>query len=166
MEELRNPYAAPQAPLQEMVFAERLPLASRATRLGARLLDSLLYLLCVIPGIVVVSMDQAGAQGALGVVGATSVAVAFLGLFIYNLFLLSRDGQTLAKKWLRIRIVRRNGERAGLGRIFALRMLIPGVLGAIPYLGALFSLINALCIFGDEKRCLHDQFADTVVVET
>jgi uncharacterized RDD family membrane protein YckC len=40
-----------------------------------------------------------------------------------------------------------------------------GILGAIPGLGALLSLVNVLMIFGQEQRCLHDLFANTIVVQ-
>jgi uncharacterized RDD family membrane protein YckC len=65
---------------------------------------------------------------------------------------------------LGIKIVRNDGSRAGLGRIFWLRMFVPGLVGAIPLVGGLFGLIDPLFIFGEEKRCLHDLIADTIVV--
>ena len=83
---------------------------------------------------------------------------------IYQLVQLHRTGQTFCKKMLGIKIVRNDGSRAGLGRIFWLRMFVPGLVGAIPLVGGLFGLIDPLFIFGEEKRCLHDLIADTIVV--
>jgi uncharacterized RDD family membrane protein YckC len=90
--------------------------------------------------------------------------LAFLGVFIYNLVLLNSDGQTLGKRWMKVRIVRSNGERAGLGRIFWLRMFVPGLIGRIPFVGVIFALTDPLFIFGEERRCVHDMMADTIVV--
>jgi len=71
----------------------------------------------------------------------------------------------VGKRALGIRIVRSSGERASLGRIFALRYLPVTLLGAIPYLGPVFSLVDILLIFRDSRQCLHDQIADTIVVK-
>lgn len=43
------------------------------------------------------------------------------------------------------------------------RGLPSGPVGAIPCLGAVFSLADAVAIFGDDKHCLHDKSADTIV---
>jgi uncharacterized RDD family membrane protein YckC len=39
------------------------------------------------------------------------------------------------------------------------------LLGAIPYVGWLVSLVDPLLIFGKDRRCLHDLIADTIVVD-
>jgi uncharacterized RDD family membrane protein YckC len=70
----------------------------------------------------------------------------------------------VGKKLAGIRIVRSDGSRAGLRRIFLLRSVVPGVFGAIPLIGPFFSLIDTLFIFGEERRCVHDLIADTIVV--
>jgi uncharacterized RDD family membrane protein YckC len=101
-------------------------------------------------------------RNALGLAVALGVlAVAIL--FIYNLMLLGDRGQTVGKRWLRIRIVRCDGSDADLGRLFGLRMCVPWLIGFV--LGPLFVLPDVLFIFGDERRCLHDMMADTVVVD-
>ena len=93
--------------------------------------------------------------------------LAFIPLpivFVINLVLLARNGQTIGKKALGIKIVRDNRQTAGLGRIFVLRMIAPAVLGVIPIIGFFFGLANVLCIFREDRRCIHDFMADTVVV--
>jgi uncharacterized RDD family membrane protein YckC len=165
-----NPYAAPEAHLREAPAADGLVLAERGTRLGAVLLDGLIFAICYVPlviGIAVanpqISQGQSNQLGTFVGVGLGSIAI--LGLLVYNCILLHRDGQTIAKRWLGIRIVRSDGGHVGLGRIIVARILPTGILGAIPFLGAIVSLTDALMIFRDDRRCLHDLIADTIVVK-
>lgn len=165
MEETINPYAAPGVPVTGALppplpdEVRRLPLAGRGERLLARIVDRLLYVACAVPLFVVAVMRIEGAFGLTVVLGVFAAAI----VFIYNLMLLGDNGQTVGKRWLRIRIVRTDGSDAGLGRIFGLRMCVPWLLGF--FLGPFFVLPDLLCIFGNEKRCLHDMMADTLVVE-
>lgn len=160
-----NPYAAPAARVAEEQSAE-LVKSSRMVRLGAVLLDSAVI---VVPAIVLavaipgLSLQQPGSSGAdifFGVLGLGILAFA-----AYQIYLLYKNGQTLGKKLLGIKIVRSDGSRAGLGRIIGLRYFLPGLIGAIPFVGFIFSLADPLFIFGGEKRCLHDMMADTIVVD-
>ena len=75
------------------------------------------------------------------------------------------DGQTLGKKAVGIRVLRSDTSHCELWRIVLLRFLPLALLGAIPKIGVGISLIDALMIFGSERRCLHDLIADTIVVE-
>ena len=165
MEDAANPYAAPSVAvvpaLPPPLPAEprHMPLAGRGERLLATIIDRMLYVVCFLP-VVVVAFAQSGRMGGL------MLALGFLAaacLFICNLMLLGDHGQTVGKRWLNIRIVRSDGSDAEFGRIFGLRMCIPWFLGFL--LGPLFVLPDLLCIFGEERRCLHDMMADTVVVE-
>ena len=151
-----NPYAAPAARVQDVASGDAMAKASRGARLAAVLLDA------------VPIMAIAIADGGMSPVAMVVLAVAGISVVafaIYQLVMLHRHGQTFGKKLMGIRIVRKDGSRAGLGRIFWLRYFVPGVIGNIPLLGALFALADPLFIFGEEKRCLHDLFADTIVVD-
>jgi len=76
--------------------------------------------------------------------------------------LITVRGQTLGKMAVGTRIVlRRDGSLPGFVRGVLLRVVVPGVIAA---LCGPFSLVDALAIFGREHRCLHDEFADTLVV--
>jgi uncharacterized RDD family membrane protein YckC len=75
-----------------------------------------------------------------------------------------RNGQTIAKKWLGIKVVRSDGSPASVGRIFWLRNVVNAIPGFIPLLGAVYSLVDHCLIFGERRRCLHDLIADTQVV--
>jgi uncharacterized RDD family membrane protein YckC len=171
-----NPYAAPGAVVDDASVYSGDDLearkAGRLQRLGAVLLDSLFYCICIVP--IAMPAYQNYLARARGVpVSQSSSSAMFLGLcgviaiglFIYNLVLLHRNGQTIGKRLVGIKIVRTNGEAASLGRIFFARMLAMGVLRSIPFIGPFISLIDVLMIFGNEKRCLHDLIADTIVIQ-
>jgi len=38
-------------------------------------------------------------------------------------------------------------------------------LGLIPVIGYIFGLVDSLLIFGEPRQCLHDKFADTIVIK-
>lgn len=150
-------------------------LAGRGARLGAALLDNLFIFLCLIPVIpVYVRIVEAGATGAdpSTVLGGSDPlmfgisGLLLLALVIFQLVLLSRSGQTLGKRICRARIVRyEDGGQAGFVKAVLLRGFVPGLIGAIPVLGPVFSIVNICFIFREDKRCIHDLIAGTHVVE-
>ena len=159
-----NPYAAPEARIIDQPPEGELVLAERGTRLGAVFLDGMIFGVLYLPGVLIVALTKDNQS--LVYLGIALIAIAVLGVIAYNCVLLHRNGQTIAKKLLGIKVVRTDGSRIGLGRIFALRFLPVTLLGAIPFVGGVVSLVDALMIFGEERRCLHDQFADTIVIKT
>lgn len=164
-----NPYAVPETVLRD-VQAEQLTLASRLRRLSAVVLDTVIIGLPL--SAVMIGYDDEISAGLYRVNGPSSsflVALGIAGLLVlalcvYQLWLLHRSGQTLGKKLLGIKIVRPDGTRAGLGRILGLRYGVPMLLSVVPYIGWLFTLIDPLFIFAEDRRCLHDRIADTIVV--
>lgn len=163
-----NPYAAPKARVvAEERKGRRLKLASRTKRLGAALLDNLVYLPCLLPMFLGNGFraffdplydDLPDAAGWVGIGLAALVGLAIFGV---QLYLLVREGATLGKRVMRIRIVTEDGERVGALQILLLRTLLPGLAGMMC---SLFSLIDALFIFGEKRRCLHDLMAGTIVI--
>lgn len=165
-----NPYAAPAARVRDAVpFVEVASVepAQRWMRLVAVLLDMAIVLVPTwMMGAVVESARRPFAQPSDGV--KLFALLYLIGICIYvvvQLVMLHRNGQTMGKRLMGIRIVRSDGTRAGLGRIFLLRALLPNLIAAIPFVGLFFALIDALFIFADDRRCLHDRFADTIVVD-
>jgi uncharacterized RDD family membrane protein YckC len=167
MAQTQNPYAAPSAPLPSipppLPATNRPQLAGRGERLLARIIDQLLYAACFLPFLALVLLRGGAPNGGFVSLAVLVVLAALLGLFVYNLILLGESGQTVGKRWLRIRIVRTDGSDADLGRVFGLRMCVPWVIGF--FLGPFFVLPDVLFIFGEERRCLHDMMADTIVVD-
>lgn len=172
-----NPYAAPTAVVRDLRDAGQIVLASRLSRLGAALLDSAIV---VVPAIVAAialpayqdyaarASGSAPAPGGMGVGMSIFLVACLLGMValgVYQLVLLYRHGQTLGKKIVGIRIVRPDGSRASFPRVLLLRYLVPTLVGAIPLVGPFFTLVDLLFIFGEERRCLHDRIADTIVVD-
>ena len=162
-----NPYAAPQAKVADLQPTNTQEKAGRGNRLAAVLIDAVpMIVVAIITGILI-ALGGVGADGKLNVLGGVLMGIVVLFVLayaVYQLVLLHRNGQTFGKKMMNIKIVRNDGSRAGLGRIFWLRMFVPGLIGAIPFVGGLFGLIDPLFIFGEEKRCLHDLIADTIVI--
>lgn len=90
------------------------------------------------------------------------IAVIVLAVFIVQAFFLTRDGQTLGKKAMAIRIVlQETGKNGGFSTNVLLRTIVNGILSAIPF----YALIDILFIFRDDRRCVHDMLAGTVVVK-
>lgn len=181
-----NPYAAPVRPPMPVprgpvsparpagLFSEPIEqtLAGRGQRLVAQLLDGFFGIGCMLPGVLLVSVATEGrgepgpASLAVSVVGLLLALGGLLFVLVYQLRLLSREGQTWGKKQMKIRIVLyTTGEIPGLGRTFGLRMVVNSLIGAIPCAGAIYSLVDLLFIFGPERRCVHDLLAGTKVVE-
>ncbi|RPE79921.1 RDD family protein [Vulcaniibacterium tengchongense] len=158
--EFRNPYAAPAAPVQ----APPRPRAEAATAADAAEAGEVPVRAGRLPRLLAQLADGAIALAALAPALLLLTLLALVALAIWQLVLLAREGQTLGKRWVGIRIVRSDYSRARLARIFWLRGVVPGVIGQIPYLGPAFGLANVLWIFGVERRCLHDYIADTLVV--
>ncbi len=138
-------------------------LASRGDRFAAQLLDGLL----LIPGIAVggALIGIAGdPESAMSVVGVLLMAVLVTGTFIYQWYLISTTGQSLGKRWMQIKIRRQDGTEAGFVHGVLIRVWVMQMLGGIPLIGSIISLVDVLMIFGEPRRCLHDHLATTEVI--
>jgi uncharacterized RDD family membrane protein YckC len=177
-----NPYAAPDTVVIDILGKnDGIELASRGSRLKAYIVDTLIYMIPIIIVLVAATFleDSEMASGFVkgmenGDFNSVStfmplyvgfVALSFTVIFIVNLVYLYRNGQTIGKKALNIKIVRTDYSRASLPRIIFLRYIVIGFLGGIPGIGVFITFADYLMIFGKERRCLHDYIADTIVVE-
>ncbi|MBZ0121092.1 MAG: RDD family protein, partial [Sandaracinaceae bacterium] len=137
-------------------------LAEPGSRLAAYLIDQhvrfTLATVLAAAGVVLRSSELVRASLVVGV-------ALWVGVGLMNLVWLHRSGQTLGKWVMSLRIVRSDGSRASLERIFFLRMVLPSVLGAIPLLGRVFALLDAGLVLGADRKTLHDRFADTIVID-
>jgi len=161
---MSNPYAPPNAVVQDVVVPDQgIVPADRGTRLGASILDGLIFMLMVyLPFLVGVMIPGVGPNQTTAVL--TGVVIAFSGLVVWcwiTFRSVARTGQSIAKKMLGIRVVRSDGSPASLGRVIWLRNVLNSLLGIVP----LYGLIDSLFIFADSRQCLHDKIADTIVIK-
>jgi uncharacterized RDD family membrane protein YckC len=148
--------------------------AGRGARLGAAIIDSLIFILPFVPAYIgaLGSAFRTGHATLLGLwlaVFATGM-LFYIGLLI-NLtvwvvvaVMVHRNAQSIGKKLCGIKVARTDGSRATLSRIFWLRNVANYALRLVPVLGPLYGLVDVLMIFGDQRRCCHDYLADTIVV--
>ncbi len=165
----QSPYAAQAATAPQ----SDLELANRWVRLGAQIVDNIFCMLLMIPGLIWMVIGIVSQQATdpnqidwvplVGAVGLICLGVLIvLGIQIWQL---TTRGQTVGKRLLGIRIVKYTDDSApGFVGAFIMRALIPGFIGAIPWVGGLFSLVDICFIFRDDRRCIHDLIAGTKVV--
>jgi len=164
-----NPYAPPASDVQD-IYDPTAPqeLADIGTRFAAMLLDSIIAGAMFYGPIVIALIINAGISSTTGEdvspIMMLGIALGLVGLGIWAWFTIkyvSANGQSIAKRMLNIKVVRSDGSKASLGRIFWLRNVVNGLLAVIP----LYGIIDALFIFGETRQCLHDKLADTIVVK-
>ena len=96
----------------------------------------------------------------------TMLGTEILLYVLLNVYLLARRGQTIGKFMMGVRIVDYfTGEIPKLR--FSLLMREGGLylLGIFGLLGSLISLVDKLFIFSENRRCIHDYWGFTKVVE-
>jgi uncharacterized RDD family membrane protein YckC len=169
-----NPFQAPMAELNGPPTIDPGLGAAVAAERGARFAAIMLDGLCLLPATVVVfaiafmagtaKRDGGPIPAVVPVLGALAGLYALV-FVCYQMYSLTKRGQTLGKRWMKIRIVKVDGSAPGFVHAVLLRAILGGVIGAIPYLGGLYGLVDALFIFRDDRRCVHDHIAGTRVVK-
>src|SRR5262249_42972993 len=121
--------------------------------------------------IAIMVMDKLGPEWPRGNLSSSylmTVAGVGLGpiaaLALFQAYLLSTRGQTLGKKWIGIRIVRLDGGPVTFFGAVMLRAVVPALVATVPLFGVVFSLADAIFIFREDRRCIHDFIASTKVV--
>jgi uncharacterized RDD family membrane protein YckC len=150
-------------------------LADRGARLGAAILDTVIVTIVLVPGFMGIVPTYLAAMRSSGepVFHASmlqldgSMIFTLLGLIAWTAItarLVWANGQTIAKRMVGIKVVRKDGSRASFARIFWLRNVVNSIPNFIPLVGYVYGLVDALLIFGATRQCLHDRIADTIVV--
>lgn len=137
--------------------------ASRGQRFAGAIVDNLLQVAAMLPGIV--ALIALGEDGNEPLVAMGLMLVGALAISIYQWYLVATTGQSLAKRWLGMKVVKVDGSDVDFVSGVVMRSWVPGfitaVLNAITGFGG---AIDALFIFGREHRCLHDYIAGTRVI--
>jgi uncharacterized RDD family membrane protein YckC len=139
---------------------DRPELASRVTRLLAHLIDNI----CLAPLLIIFGVTiAAGGDATIGLIGIGLLIAVFA---IIQIYWLSALGQTIGKKVMKIRIAKlTTGENGGFITNVLIRIGAIFIISCVPFVGSFFALVNILFIFRDDKRCIHDLIAGTVVVK-
>ncbi len=124
-------------------------LASRQRRLVGSLVDAALAL--VPYGLMQLDSDP------LIVLGMA----LFLALIIVQCTLLTRTGQTIGKRVAKTRIVREATDDNGG---FVTNVLMRAVVASLPNIIPVYWIVDALFIFREDRKCVHDWIAGTRVV--
>ncbi len=142
-------------------------LASRGDRFVANLVDHVVVIFLPIAAAIIIGFTAASAKGRDDSDGFFAVLlVVVLGAFAAGLAaqLIAQVswGQSIGKRLTGIKVVRTDGSQIELWRLLLLRNLVMSVLANA---FGLIGLVDALLIFTDARRCIHDYLADSIVVE-
>jgi uncharacterized RDD family membrane protein YckC len=156
------------------------PLASWGSRLGAYPID---WLVLLIPAVILFIVVVAGAWGISGdddastgaVIGATILYVLLMSVVIllYAPLLMmrqgERNGQTLGKQLVGIRVVRDSGEPMGFGWAALREVVVKGL--AVGIASSIIPIVPWFLnyfwpLWDDQNRALHDMAVSTHVVKT
>jgi uncharacterized RDD family membrane protein YckC len=163
-----DPYSAPSARLVDEAPERDHVLAGRWLRLGGSLIDGLLMMLVVMPLMWFGGYFEGLMRGVPPDFAQQAfwAGVGFVAFALVQGAPLHAAGQTWGKKLLKMKIVGLDGGKPGLGTLLGLRYLTTQAMSLVPFVGGVYGLVDALMIFGDQRRCLHDRIAGTRVVMT
>lgn len=159
-------YKTPNSELIQEPENKSSELASRWSRLGASIIDSLVISAFVFPLMFFTGGFRSVTTGVQPVWQYTlMIGLAGIGVFlVLNYKLLSSYGQTIGKRALGIKIVDLDNNLPSMKKHLLIRYAVYFLSGQVPLIGQLFSFVNVLFIFGKQKRCLHDYIAGTRVI--
>jgi uncharacterized RDD family membrane protein YckC len=172
-----DPFAPPSADLapRPLGHGEKQRLAERGHRLVAVIVDTaaLFALAGTGYGIGIALSNPLGLSGEPEKgLGALIAMLLALPLQIYQWYLMSTRGQSLGKRWLRIKVVRVDGSDVDFVQGVLLRSwvllgvaVLLGILGIAP-VARLLNSVDTLSIFTSNRRMIHDLIAGTKVIST
>jgi uncharacterized RDD family membrane protein YckC len=168
-----NPYQPPSATIgpEAQQPDQAVRLAGAGKRFVGSVIDGLALLICTILTMAAtVSLwsnlaFDSGYDGDSLVASLVALACMTVPLSIEAWLIVTR-GKSLGKLFLKMRIVRaRDQGPVGFVHGVLLRRWLFILVGAIPILGVLIGLADALAIFRASTRCLHDDLAGTIVID-
>jgi len=139
-----------------------LAIAGPGRRFMAQFVDGLIFTVPLIV-LVVASLVAKGGRGpnpeALTNPFGLLTLLWMFGIVVYEALFLSRNGQTLGKMALKLRVVRPDGSRISAGQAWG-RAVSRSLLSFTRILG----IVDVLMVFSSEGRTLHDRMAKTRVI--
>jgi len=170
----QSPYAAPNALVEDSPRDDGIRLGGRGERLGAVIIDGIIqglaFAVLVVPVVVFTGIWRTWVDTIISKQGMPftwSIGMAVVGLVIFVVvqgYPLASTGQTWGKKLLKLKIVDLEGAKPDFVRLIGLRYAVGWAIQLIPVVGMIYSLVDSLFIFRDDKRCIHDHIAGTRVV--
>lgn len=168
-------YGAPQPGMGP----ETVQLASLLQRFLGALLDTLFAMICGVPGFVLMIIgmflvDQQQREDPDGTpvipllmfLGILLIAIGSLVMLAVQIWLLATRSQTLGKFLMKTQVVDfETGQPADFVHCAVLRILINSLIGSIPCVGGIYSLVDIFYIFREDRRCIHDLIASTTVID-
>ncbi len=148
--------------------------SSRLKRFGGHVLDSMFLVVAYMVGfgaflaLLAVEYIPIDVFADGGTASMRQKAIALLaiyaiptGLSIIQWNLIATEGKSIAKKILKMRIIRADGGSPGFIQGVVMRNWLRTLLNLLPF----FGMADALFILRDSKRCLHDFIAGTHVID-
>jgi len=137
----------------------QLPLATIGRRLAALFIDRLLFgTACVVIVLAAAFFAKGREADTFIVLLFAAIGLAYVGLIVYEGFMLGARGQTLGKMALKIKVVRPDGTAITTGQAWG-RAVLRGVMIHV------LSLLNYIpALATKEKTCIHDLVANTRVI--
>jgi len=149
--------------------------ASIGKRILAHIIDGFIVGLGAIPGVILMfvgvglaastsspsgRLSDDAAAGAVGIF-LLAYAVIFLGviaLWLYNCYLLGKDGATIGKRLMKVKVLDAQGQPLGFGKAF-LREIVKQALGGFCFILLLWPL------WDEQKQGLQDKMFGTHVFD-
>ena len=155
----------PEQPSHESVMPI-LELASRGRRLMAATVDGLAGMLLAIPGIILMILPLFAGGEDPDPKGILLIGLTMIVFTIAQAVLITKRGQSVGKIALGIRIAHSvDGSNPGFLKGFLIRTFVPQIIYQVPFLGFLFLLVDSCFIFSEQRQCIHDLMAETVVLK-
>jgi uncharacterized RDD family membrane protein YckC len=112
-------------------------------RIFAVIIDGFLGALMTVPGYILFFIaiatganggrDMEGVAVLFMLLGYALIFIGAIGWMIFQIYRLGRDGATLGKKWMKIKVLDQAGQPLGFGKAF-LRELVKGALGGVCFI--------------------------------
>jgi uncharacterized RDD family membrane protein YckC len=138
------------------------PFASWGSRALAQILDGLIV--SIVPIVLYIVLLAADSEDIAGLVLGGLVIVISCAYYAITMSRSGpRNGQTLGKQAMNIRVVRENGEPVSAGFAVIREVLVKSILMGICFIVQILDWLSML--WDDRKQCWHDKIVGTLVVK-